>query len=121
MRVEPKAFFALERTFLSWTGMAITLAATSTILSSLASIAEDNGTASMRARHAVATISLLFAPAGLAILAYAFFVYYSRCEVMRAKEMGFYDDRIGPLVITGAVSLMLCVLTVVAYYTFLMS
>lgn len=121
MRVDPKAHFALERTFLSWTGMSITLAATSTILSSLASIAEENGVASMHTRHVVATVSLFFAPAGAAILAYAFFVYISRCQVMRSKEMGFHDDRIGPLVITVMVAFMLCVLTVVAYYTFLTS
>lgn len=121
MRVDPKAHFALERTFLSWTGMSITLAATSTILSSLASIAEDNGAAGLRTRHAVATISLVFAPAGAAILAYATFVYILRCRVMRSREMGFHDDRIGPLVITGVVAFTLCVLTVVAYFTFLSS
>lgn len=116
--MEPKTFFAVERTFLSWASMAVTLAATSSVLTSLAVDKADLSPAGPISRHAVAGISLVLAPVAFLILAYAYFMYHFRSKFMRTRETGFYDDRIGPVVMTVVVACVLCGLTVVAYYSY---
>jgi uncharacterized membrane protein YidH (DUF202 family) len=119
LRLEPKAFFAVERTFLSWMGMSIALATASTVLSSLVASNGDADEAGLLSRQAVAAIALLFAPAGFIILVYAFSIYLFRSRVMRSKELGFYNDSYGPIVMTCIVAFLLLVITVTSYYAFL--
>ena len=118
VKLEPKAFFAVERTFLSWAGMAVTLAATSSVMTSLAVDRDDLSPQGPVSPRAVAAISLALAPAAFIILAYAYFMYHFRSQFMRRKEVGFYDDRIGPVVMTSIVMAVLCGITFVAYYSY---
>jgi uncharacterized membrane protein YidH (DUF202 family) len=122
LRLEPKAFFAVERTFLSWMGMSIALGTASTVLSSLAAAPQDpesESYAHVLSRCAVAGIGLLFAPTAMVVLGYAYWIFYSRSKMMRAKEFGFYDDKYGPIVMTCIIGFVLLVLTLTAYFAFL--
>ena len=117
VKLEPKTFFAVERTFLSWAGMATTLAATASVLTSLAVTQGDLPSQGPLSRQAVAGVSLLLSPLAFLMLGYAFFMYHFRSHFMRNKEVGFYDDRIGPLVLAVLVAAVLCGLTVVAFHS----
>lgn len=86
VRVEPKVFFANERTFLSWVHFSIFLGGISTALV---------GLGDQRAKiigYVFGTVSILFT-------SYALYLYQWRATRIRARDPGPYDDRIGPVVV----------------------
>lgn len=86
VRIEPKVFFANERTFLSWIHFSIFLGGISTALVGL-------GNAHARiSGYIFAVVSILFT-------IYALYLYQWRAEKIRQKDPGPYDDRIGPMVV----------------------
>eukprot|EP00002_Diphylleia_rotans_P014711 TRINITY_DN2863_c0_g1_i2.p1 TRINITY_DN2863_c0_g1~~TRINITY_DN2863_c0_g1_i2.p1 ORF type:complete len:189 (+),score=42.82 TRINITY_DN2863_c0_g1_i2:67-633(+) len=84
LRVEPKTFFANERTFLSWLNMSLTI---SILALGLVGFADDLG-------MQIAGIILL--STGVLFSLYAYFVFVRRAQKIRAREDGPYDDVIGP-------------------------
>ncbi|KAG4088018.1 hypothetical protein H8356DRAFT_74556 [Neocallimastix lanati (nom. inval.)] len=87
-RVEPKVYFANERTFLSWTHTGILLAGLSlTILAFGNVVARIGGT--------------LFSLVGIIFIAYAMIRYRWRVNMIKEKDPGPYDDRYGPYLLTG--------------------
>ena len=86
VRIEPKVFFANERTFLSWIHFSIFLGGISTALVGL-------GNAHARiSGYIFAVVSILFT-------VYALYLYQWRAAKIRQKDPGPYDDRIGPMVV----------------------
>ncbi|RKP01597.1 hypothetical protein CXG81DRAFT_11792 [Caulochytrium protostelioides] len=86
VRVEPKVFFANERTFLSWLHFCI-------VLGSLAlGLLNFGDTAGKLAGVVFTGVAMLF-------MAYALWIYQWRAQKIRAREAGGYDDRIGPTVL----------------------
>lgn len=86
VRIEPKVFFANERTFLSWIHFSIFLGGISTALVGL-------GNAHARiSGYIFAVVSILFT-------LYALYLYQWRAAKIRQKDPGPYDDRIGPMVV----------------------
>lgn len=83
VRVEPKVFFANERTFLSWIHFAIFLGGISTAL-----VGFGNS-------HARAS-GYLFAGVSVIFTLYALYLYHWRAERIRLRDPGPYDDRLGP-------------------------
>lgn len=83
VRVEPKVFFANERTFLSWIHFSIFLGGISTAL-----VGFGNRNAKISG-YLFAFISILFT-------LYALYLYQWRAERIRQRDPGPYDDRIGP-------------------------
>lgn len=98
IRVEPKVFFANERTFLKWVQFAIFLGGVGTAILGLG----DN--------ESVWCGSMLMLVAVLFIL-YALYTFNWREEKIRIRYAGPYDDLIGPTVLVGVflISLMLSV------------
>lgn len=89
LRVEPKVFFANERTYFSWMSFG-TLMATFSI-------------ALFNAGDAVGKISgVVYTLISLSTLLYGMGLYYRRRELIRAKMPGPYDDTTGPAVICFA-------------------
>jgi uncharacterized membrane protein YidH (DUF202 family) len=86
VRVEPKVFFANERTFLSWVHFSIFLGGISTAL-----VGFGNRNAKISG-YLFAFISILFT-------LYALYLYQWRAERIRQRDPGPYDDRIGPNVV----------------------
>ena len=84
MRVEPKVFFANERTFLSWLHFTI-------ILGSMATLFANNDSTRVSG-YIFTAVALLFA-------LYALWLYLWRAHKIRRKDPGPYDDRIGPVVL----------------------
>jgi len=104
MRIEPKTFFANERTFLAWLHMAVTLGSISAALLGFASGSEETDTA--MARHLVELIALILLPVGMFMVAYALYVFTWRAGNIAKKKALHVDDRVGPT--------WLCFLVVVA-------
>ncbi|KAI8376002.1 VTC domain-containing protein [Radiomyces spectabilis] len=86
LRVEPKVFFANERTYFSWMSLG-TLMATFSI-------------ALFNAGDAVGKISgVVYTLVSLSTLLYGMGLYYRRRELIRARASGPYDDITGPTAI----------------------
>ncbi|KAJ2542000.1 hypothetical protein EV175_006095, partial [Coemansia sp. RSA 1933] len=86
VRVEPKVFFANERTFLSWLNFAI-------VLGSLALGLLNFGDRTGKIAGAAFTLIAMF------VMVYALMLFQWRAERIRRREAGPYDDRVGPTVL----------------------
>ncbi|KAJ2846851.1 hypothetical protein IWW36_004149 [Coemansia brasiliensis] len=86
VRVEPKVFFANERTFLSWLNFAI-------VLGSLALGLLNFGDSTGKIAGAAFTVIAML------VMVYALMLFQWRAERIRRRESGPYDDRIGPTVL----------------------
>ena len=86
VRIEPKVFFANERTFLSWVHFSIFLGGISTALVGL-----GNRTARLSG-YMFAGVSILFT-------IYALYLYLWRAKKIRERDPGPYDDLVGPWVV----------------------
>lgn len=88
-RVEPKVFFANERTFLSWLNFTV-------ILGGLAVGLLNFG-------DSIGRISAgLFTLVAMAAMLYALFTFHWRAKSIRQRAQGGFDDRIGPSVLAIA-------------------
>jgi uncharacterized membrane protein YidH (DUF202 family) len=99
LRIEPKTYFANERTFLSWLSMATTLGSVGTAIAGFA-VADEKAITKHGIREStVELMALLMIPIALLMIAYALFSFYNRSENIRKKQVGFFDDQIGPVVV----------------------
>lgn len=88
VRVEPKAFFANERTFLSWVQFAIFLGGIGTAMVGLGDM------------HAYICGCMLIVVAGVFAI-YSLYLFHYRASKIRVKDPGPYDAVIGPSVLVG--------------------
>eukprot|EP00877_Chromochloris_zofingiensis_P009475 jgi/Chrzof1/4781/Cz14g26070.t1 len=114
MRIEPKTFFANERTFLSWLHMAVTIGSIAAAL--LGFSGSDKG-AGLGA-HLVEIIALILLPVAVAMCGYAIFIFTWRGQMIAKKRPGHFDDRLGPLGLCVAVVLALSAILVVSIIDF---
>lgn len=117
-RIEPKTFFANERTFLSWLSIAVLVMFMG--LSLLGghklgggSVSEDKQHSSQESRAiGAAHISgALISPISILLLVYALLVYRRRSTQILRRETVRYDDQKGPILIT----VLLIIVLVMAY------
>ncbi|EOB14139.1 Vacuolar transporter chaperone 4 [Nosema bombycis CQ1] len=87
VRVEPKVFFANERTFLSWVQFAIFLGGIGTAL-----LGMKEGTSSKMPGVLLIGVSIIFS-------FYALYLYLWRAGMIRKRHPGPYDDIYGPPVL----------------------
>lgn len=86
VRVEPKVFFANERTFLSWLNFTVILGG---LAVGLLNFGDRIG------RYSAA----LFTFVAMGTMAYALVTYHWRAAAIRKRGAGPYDDRLGPTVL----------------------
>jgi len=95
VRVEPKTFFANERTLLQWMNTAVLLATISITLLNF-------GTWESR------VAGFILSPVAVFFLVYSFWVYLVRSKSLEKKEAINYNDRLGPgllvVCLVGAIS-----------------
>ena len=77
VKVEPKVFFANERTFLAWLHMSVTLASISI---AIVAFAESNEWSQI--------YGLMLLPVSIAFCAYALWMYTKRSAMIRRKDPG---------------------------------
>jgi uncharacterized membrane protein YidH (DUF202 family) len=99
-KVEPKLFFANERTFLHWLHNGV-------ILSSFASgiLAFSNDTGEEWAHW----YALVLLPLSLGFCIYALHIFLWRADRIKTRIPGRWDDPRGPLLLGGAVALLMIV------------
>lgn len=116
MRVEPKSFFANERTFLSWCSMATTMGGVSSAMVGL-TFSRSGGSTEGRviSRRTVDMISAVYVPLAVMMVAYALFMFTSRSTFMRKKQVGFFDDKVGPITLAGITLITLVAITLMAF------
>lgn len=86
VRVEPKVYFAAERTFLSWLEFSIILGSiAATLLNFGDSVSLDS--------------SILFTVVAVASLLYSMGLYLWRCRMIKGRRAVRYHDRFGPSVL----------------------
>lgn len=94
MKIEPKTFFANERTFIQWLGAAL-------FLVTLAS-------AMMATGHTGKVMGTMFFPVGIFFLLYALRVYHWRLKLIKNRTEGArFDDPYGPTILTIGVLISL--------------
>ncbi|MCJ1361615.1 vacuolar transporter chaperone [Acarospora aff. strigata] len=89
VRVEPKVFFANERTFLSWLNFAVVLGA---LAIGLLNFGDSVGRISAG----------LFTLVAMATMIYALVTFHWRAKSIRQRGQGGFDDRLGPSILAVA-------------------
>lgn len=95
---------ANERTFLNWCSMAVTMGAAA---SAMLSFNRSNAPAATRTADIV---TVVFTPISIALVLYALFTFYKRSRFMQHKQLGHYDDRLGPMVLASIIFVSLLTL-----------
>jgi len=93
VKIDPKVFFANERTFLAWTHVAVLLAGASVALAALT----DNGDKTSVPDQ---LYGVLLLPVSIGFILYAMTQYSRRASLIRRKAPGPYADIVGPTVLT---------------------
>lgn len=86
VRIEPKVFFANERTFLSWLNFTV-------VLGGLAIGLLNFGDKISRLSAILFTMTAVF------VMVYALYTFHWRATKIRNRESASYDDRVGPTVL----------------------
>eukprot|EP01024_Parvocaulis_polyphysoides_P026125 TRINITY_DN2383_c0_g1_i13.p1 TRINITY_DN2383_c0_g1~~TRINITY_DN2383_c0_g1_i13.p1 ORF type:complete len:750 (-),score=93.88 TRINITY_DN2383_c0_g1_i13:114-2363(-) len=99
MRIEPKTFFANERTFLSWLHMAITVGSIAAALLGFSASTAQDKQFGMESHHLVEVICMILLPVAVLMTIYALVTFLWRGRRIQRKEADVIDDRVGPLVL----------------------
>eukprot|EP00980_Cylindrotheca_fusiformis_P002760 scaffold657_cov108-Cylindrotheca_fusiformis.AAC.1 len=102
-RVEPKSYFANERTFIQWSSSALWLLSVAAIISERESA---DGVPYLT------NTGLALCVGSIILLIHAIVVYFRRIKLMQTGNPNGYVDRIGPIVLTTVVFLGVVVLLV---------
>eukprot|EP00980_Cylindrotheca_fusiformis_P001103 scaffold305_cov110-Cylindrotheca_fusiformis.AAC.21 len=100
-RVEPKSYFANERTFIQWSSSALWLLTVAALIAERES--EDGVTYLTNTGIALCVGSIM-------LLIHAIVTYFRRIRLMQTGNPNGYVDKVGPIVLTGVVFLGVVVL-----------
>ena len=118
MRIEPKTFLANERTFLSWLHMAVTIGSIAAALLGFAGSPSAHGSGAHSAAVLVEVIALILLPVAVLMCAYALVVFVWRSKAIAKKQVGYIDDRFGPLALSWVVIAALSAILIVSMVDF---
>eukprot|EP00192_Tetraselmis_astigmatica_P008513 CAMPEP_0117660690 /NCGR_PEP_ID=MMETSP0804-20121206/7099_1 /TAXON_ID=1074897 /ORGANISM="Tetraselmis astigmatica, Strain CCMP880" /LENGTH=672 /DNA_ID=CAMNT_0005467429 /DNA_START=58 /DNA_END=2076 /DNA_ORIENTATION=- len=106
-RIEPKSFFANERTFLSWLNMSITLGSIATALLGYSGTMARSSMRGNFTDFTVDILSLILLPLAVLLAIYALSVFFWRASAIRGKRVEQFDDPKGPIVLASCIILAL--------------
>lgn len=96
--------------------MATTLGTVSTAIAGFAVESDEPG-----AKHkgsisdaTVELVTLLLIPVSILMSGYALFTFYARSESFRRKQVGYFDDHVGPLALAVIIIIVLLVILIAA-------
>ena len=107
IKIEPKVFFANERTFLAWLHMSVTLASISMAIVALADANEWSQ-----------LYGLLLMPVSIAFCVYSLWLYIKRAGMLRRKDPGPYENQTGPIVLATLLSISIVINFCVKLYDY---
>jgi SPX domain protein involved in polyphosphate accumulation/uncharacterized membrane protein YidH (DUF202 family) len=105
VRVEPKSYFANERTFIQWISGALLLVTVSAIILDF----EAQNGAKLKAGFAMIVCAAL-------LVCYATFVYFRRLKLLSSGSPYGYIDRVGPVLLACSVLVGVVVLSFYYFY-----
>ncbi|KAL9187449.1 hypothetical protein ACHAXT_001552 [Thalassiosira profunda] len=108
VKIDPKVFFANERTFLAWMHVAVILAGASVAIVAFTDTHHS-------APHQLYSVILL--PVSISFILYAMMQYSRRATLIRRKAPGPYADIVGPTVLTGVLMLSIVIQFSIKLYT----
>jgi VTC domain/Domain of unknown function (DUF202) len=106
-KIEPKVFFANERTYLHWLHIGVVL---STIASGILAFCEKTGSTWGE------FYALLLLPISLAFCIYALHTFLWRADRIRTRIPGRWDDAFGPMFLGGCLAVVLTTNFIVKLY-----
>lgn len=106
-RIEPKSYFANERTFLSWLNMSITIGSIATALLGYSGTVSRGHMTGSFTDYTVDLLSLILLPLAIVIAGYALGVFFWRASAIRGKRVEQFDDPKGPMLLSCCVILAL--------------
>jgi len=109
VKIEPKVFFANERTFLAWMHLSVILAGASI---AILAFAQDQNPYSQ-------LYGVLMLPVAIAFIVYSMYQYARRANMIRHRHPGPYEDTTGPAVL--GIMLMVSILAQFALKLYSMS
>lgn len=119
MRVEPKTFFANERTFLTWLHMAVTIGTIAAALLGFSGSAQRTDKPSYGGSdHTVEIIAAILLPVAILMCVYSLTVFIWRAKAIARKQVGYIDDPRGPLGLAGTVVLALTAILILEVLDF---
>lgn len=87
--------------------MAVTVG---TIASAMLGFSQGDTSAAGGFNWTVTVMSLLLLPVAILIAGYALYTFYWRLTMIRRREVQYYDDKMGPLVLAGVIiTAMTCI------------
>jgi uncharacterized membrane protein YidH (DUF202 family) len=89
VKIEPKVFFANERTFLAWMHLSVVLAGASI---AILAFTEDNNPFSQ-------LYGVILLPVAISFIVYSMYQYARRANMIRHRHPGPYEDTVGPVVL----------------------
>lgn len=89
IKIEPKVFFANERTFLAWMHLSVILAGASI---AILAFAEDQNPLSQ-------LYGVVLLPVAISFIIYSMYQYKRRAAMIRHRHPGPYEDTVGPVVL----------------------
>ena len=89
VKIEPKVFFANERTFLAWMHLSVVLAGASI---AILAFAEDTNPFSQ-------VYGVILLPVAISFILYSMYQYQRRATMIRHRHPGPYEDTTGPVVL----------------------
>ena len=98
LKIEPKVFFANERTFLAWMHMSVTLASISV---AIVAFAEANEWSQL--------YGLMLMPVAITFTVYSLWIYMKRASMIRRRDPGPYDDKKGPIALAALLAISIVV------------
>ena len=90
IKIEPKVFFANERTFLAWMHLSVMLAGASI---AILAFAEDTDNPLSQ------LYGVILLPVAIAFIVYSMYQYARRAAMIRTRHPGPYEDTVGPAVL----------------------
>lgn len=119
MRIEPKTFFANERTFLTWMHMAVTIGTIAAALLGFSGSAQRTDKPSYEGSdHTVEIIAAILLPVAILMCVYSLTVFIWRSKAISKKQVGYIDDPRGPLGLAGVVVLALTAILILEILDF---
>mmetsp|Transcript_29015 Transcript_29015/g.56741 ORF Transcript_29015/g.56741 Transcript_29015/m.56741 type:complete len:142 (+) Transcript_29015:223-648(+) len=103
-RIEPKQFYASERTYLTWMNMSVTIGTIGTSMVAI-TMADEK-----RWSSGVPYLASAFTLISIIFIIYALNIHFWRRRQIRRKKEGNYDDPYGPMAL--AITLVLVYSTV---------
>ena len=98
VKIEPKVFFANERTFLAWMHMSVTLVSISI---AIVAFAEANDWSQI--------YGLMLMPVAIAFTVYSLWIYMKRASMIRRRDPGPYDDKKGPVALAAILGISILI------------